>query len=470
MLKKTKIIATLGPASSDKHKIEKMILGGVDIFRLNFSHGLYKDHQKNINLIHFLSKKFKKPIAILADLCGPKIRIGDFLDGKIELKHNQKFILTTEKCIGDQNKVFINYKNIINEAKAGEIILLDDGKIELRIDKVVKNELICHVVFGGELSSRKGANFPQSSLKISSLTEKDKEDLKFIIKNKIDFIALSFVRTSKDILELKNILKKLKSDIEVIAKIETREAVKNIDEIIKESYGVMVARGDLAVEVGAEQVPIIQKNIVQKCNNLGKPVIIATQMLESMIKNPVPTRAEVSDVANAILDGADAIMLSAETASGNFPIKSVEAMSRIARHIEQNFDYKSFLKNYHIVSNIISDSVSYAVSNVAYNIDAKVIVALTETGYTPQMITRFRIKQPILALTPNKNTYNKLALVFGCYPFIIKSFKNIEEVREVVKKIILKNNFAKKGEKIVICAGIPFGRSGSTNFLMGEIL
>jgi pyruvate kinase len=472
MLKKTKIVSTIGPATTNQELIEKMALAGMNVCRLNFSHGSYDEHKQRINLIRKTSEKIKKPIAILMDLCGPKIRIGDFKEGKVELKHNHKFVLTTKKIIGNENEVFINYKNIVNEVKPGEIVLLDDGKIELKIDKVLKDKLICHVVFGGELSNKKGANFPQSSLKISSLTSKDKKDLYFGVKNNVDFIAISFVRTANDILELKKLLKKLKAKAKIIAKIETKEAVKNIDEIIKESYGIMVARGDLAVEVGAEQVPIIQKNIIKKCNKLGKPVIVATQMLESMIKNPIPTRAEVSDIANAILDGADAVMLSAETASGNFPLKTVEVMARVARHTEENFNYKNLLKNKNSFSdsNLITDSISYAVANAGYNINAKVIVALTETGYTSQMISRFRIKQLILSLTPNKDTYNRLALIFGCYPYLIKPFKTIEEVKEQAKKIILENNLAKKGERFVISAGIPFGKSGSTNLLIADVL
>ncbi|MCS6789222.1 MAG: pyruvate kinase [Patescibacteria group bacterium] len=470
MFKKTKIVATIGPQTTDKEKIEKMILAGVNVFRLNFSHGSYKEHQLRINLIKKASLKLKKPVAILQDLCGPKIRIGNFINSKVFLKHNQKFILTTKKVVGDENRVFINYPNITKETKKGEIILLDDGKIELKIDKVKKNEIICHVIYGGELSNQKGVNFPQSHLKISSLTPKDIEDIKFGIKNNFDFIALSFVRTADDVLLLENILKKLKADIKIISKIETREAVKNIDDIIKVSYGIMVARGDLAVEIGAEQVPIIQKNIIKKCNNIGKPVIVATQMLDSMINNPVPTRAEVNDVSNAILDGADAVMLSAETAMGNFPIKTVEVMSRIIKHTEENFDYKKFLTNHHIVSDLITDSISYGAANVAHILSTKLIVALTETGETAKMISRFRVRQPILGLTPNKKTYNRLSLIFGCYPLIISKFKNIEQVKEVVKKNILKNNLAKKGDKIVIVAGIPFGVKGSTNLLMVEAL
>ncbi|MCL5004475.1 MAG: pyruvate kinase [Patescibacteria group bacterium] len=470
MTKKTKIIATIGPATENKIMMEKMALAGMNVIRLNFSHGSYAEHKNRINLARFVSQKINKPIAVLQDLSGPKIRIGDFYQENVELKNGKKFVLTTEKIIGDENKVFINYKNIADEIEKGATILLDDGKVELRVEKISGNKIICRVIIGGKIKGRRGVNFPGSCLKISSLTEKDKEDIKFGIKNKVDFMAISFVRTVNDILELKNILKRARADIKVIAKIETQEAVENIDEIIKEAYGIMVARGDLAVEVGAEQVPILQKMIVKKCNDAGKPVIIATQMLESMIKNPVPTRAEVNDIANAILDGADAIMLSEETTLGDFPLKTIEVMARVARHTEVNFNYEKLLENGHLTSKIITNSVSYAVANVAHNVGAKAIIALTESGGTAKMISRYRLKQPILALTPNSKTYNRLALSFGCYPYLINQFKDISEVVETAKKMVLKNKLAKKGEKIVISAGIPFGKSGSTNLLIAEIV
>ena len=335
------------------------------------------------------------------------------------------------------------------------------------MEKIVGNDIYCKVMVGGEIKGRRGVNFPGSYLKISSLTAKDKEDLKFGIENNVEYIAISFVRTSDDVLELKNILQKAKADkIKIIAKIETQEAIENLDAILEVSDGLMVARGDLAVEVGTEQVPILQKLIIQKCNDIGKPVITATQMLESMIENPVPTRAEVNDIANAILDGTDAIMLSEETTLGKFPVKVIEVMARVAKHTEENFDYEEILKHKHLTQKVVTDSVSYAVVNTAHSVDAKVILALTEFGLTPRMISRYKPKQPILVLTPNIKTCNQLALNFGCYSKIIKGFKNVENMIESAKKIVVENKMAKKGDKIVISAGIPFGKSGATNLLI----
>ncbi|MBI5306446.1 pyruvate kinase [Candidatus Wolfebacteria bacterium] len=470
MFKKTKIVATIGPATENKQTMERLVKAGMDVARLNFSHGSYIEHQNRIDLTREISGKTGKPIAVLQDLSGPKIRIGDFYKESIVLKNGQEFILTTGNCVGDEDKVFINYKNLPKEIKAGATILLNDGKNELRVKKISGNDIYCRVVVGGEIKGRRGVNFPGSYLKISSLTEKDKEDIKFGVKNKVDFMAVSFVRVSGDVLELKNILRKAKTDIKIIAKIETQEAVENIDEIINIADGVMVARGDLAVEIGAERVPILQKLIIKKCNNIGKPVIIATQMLESMIKNSVPTRAEVNDIANAILDGADAVMLSEETTLGNHPVEAVEVMARVAKHTEDNFNYEEVLKHNYLIQKNITDSVSYAVASVAHNVGAKAIVALTESGFTARMVSRYKPKQPVLALTPVLKTYNRLALNFGCYPQLIEPFNDIMEVIETAKKTVISEKIAKKGDKIVISAGVPFKKTGATNLLIVKIV
>src|SRR3989344_3407606 len=317
MFKKTKIIATIGPVTEDKKKMEQLAVEGMDMARLNFSHGSHEEHYQRVINARLVSHKLKKPIAVLQDLSGPKIRTGDFYKESVILKTGQKFIFTAEKCIGDENRVFINYKNLPREIKNGAPILLNDGKNEFKIEKIKGREIYTEIITGGEIKGRRGANFPGTMLKISSLTKKDKEDISFGIKNKVDFMAISFVRSASDVLELKKILTAAKADIKIIAKIETQEAIENIDEIINAADGILVARGDLAVEIGAEKVPLLQKIIIKKCNDKGKPVITATQMLESMIKNPVPTRAEVNDVANAILDGTDAVMLSEETTLGD---------------------------------------------------------------------------------------------------------------------------------------------------------
>lgn len=471
MFKKTKIIATIGPATENKKMMEQLSLAGMDVIRLNFSHGDYKEHLSRINLARNASQKFGKPIAVLQDLCGPKIRIGDFEKESIFLKNGKTFVLTTDNCVGDENKVFINYKNLPKEIKKGAIVLLNDGKNELRVEKISGNKIYCKIIVGGEIKERRGVNFPGSYLKISSLTGKDRKDVEFGIKNKVDFMAVSFVRTSDDILELKNILKKSGAEkIKIIAKIETREAIENISAIIEAADAIMVARGDLAVEIGAEQVPILQKMIIKKCNGAGKSTIIATQMLESMIKNPVPTRAEVNDIANAILDGADAIMLSEETTLGKFPLKAVEVMARVAKHTEENFDYEEILKHRHLYLKEINDSVSYAVVNAAHDIGAKLIVVLTEHGLTAKMISRYKPKQLILALTPNEKTYNQLALSFGCCPKLMKKISDVLDVINASKQIAVKSKLVKKGDKIIIAAGIPFGKSGGTNLLIAQTI
>lgn len=468
-MKRTKIVATIGPATENLKILEALAKAGMDVARLNFSHGSKEEHQNRFDIVRKVSVKTNKPIAVLQDLSGPKIRIGDFYKESVVLKNGGKIILTTKSCIGDENRVYINYKNLRKEIKKGAKILLNDGRNELRVEKISGNNIHCRIIVGGEIRGRRGVNLPGSHLKISSLTGKDKKDINFGVKNKVDFIAISFVRTPGDIIELRNILKKKKADdIRIISKIETQEAVDNIDKIIEVSDGVMVARGDLAPEVGAEQVPVLQKMIIKKCNIAGKPVITATQMMESMIKNPAPTRAEVNDVANAIFDGTDAVMLSEETTLGNYPVKSVEAMARIAEHTEENIAYKEILRNIYIVQKSVTDSVSYSVVNIAYNVSAKAIIALTESGLTARAISRCRPKQPILALTTNGHTFNQLSLSFGCQPQLIEGLKNIDNVIDIAKKIAVKSGFAKKGDKIIISAGIPFGRAGNTNLVLVE--
>ncbi|HLD62201.1 MAG TPA: pyruvate kinase [Patescibacteria group bacterium] len=468
MFKKTKIVATIGPATEERKILESLTLAGLDAVRLNFSHGDFAEHQKRLDSVRFVSKKIGKTIAVIQDLGGPKIRIGDFYKSSIVLKNGQSFILSTEKCAGDENKVFVNYKNLPKELKKGSKILLNDGKNELRVEKISGSDIYCRVIVGGEIKGRRGVNLPGTFLKISSLTEKDKQDIKFGIKNKVDFIAVSFVRQAVDVIELKNILKKANANIKVIAKIETQEAIEMIDEIIAAADGILVARGDLAVEISPEKVPMAQKMIIKKCNAKGKPVITATQMLESMIRNPVPTRAEVNDIANAILDGTDAVMLSEETALGDFPLKAVEVMSRVAFYTEEGFNYGGERVKDNFSLEAIGDSVSFAVVNVARNIGASAIFALTESGFTARMISRCKPRQPVIALTPNKQTCNWLALSFGCYPRLINGFKDIAEVSEAAKKMALADKIAKKGGKIVISAGIPFGKAGTTNLLLAE--
>ena len=460
---KTKIVATVGPASSDEQILEKLIMSGLNVVRMNFSHGDFDTHQKVFDRVKSLSKKNNKRVALLQDLSGPKIRIGKINGGSALLKEGQKFTLTTEKILGNDKIVYVNYPKICKEIKKGYSVMIFDGKIHLKVLEIKDNKIICKVLVGGKISDNKGVNLPGANLTIKSLTKKDKSDIKFGIKNKVDFIAFSFVRTKKDVLELRNILKKSKSQAMIVSKIETMEAVENIDDILSVSDAVMIARGDLAVEIGAQNVPIVQKNIIKKANKLGKPVITATQMLDSMENSPVPTRAEVSDVANAIFDGTDAIMLSGETASGNYPVESVITMRQIAKATELARQKRQFVDLEK--SDDVIDAVTLSVVRVAETVNAKAIIALTESGLTARMISRFHAPYPIFSVSPNDTSCNQLILSYGVFPVNKKLSKNVDEFVSEITDFALSNKIAKKGEKIVLSAGMPFGKVGSTNTL-----
>lgn len=471
--KKTKIVCTVGPATGNEKMLNELVKAGMNVMRLNFSHGDFAEHQARVDNIKSIMVKTGKAVAVLQDLSGPKIRIGDFVKGSITLRSGQEFDLNINKIAGDERQVYINYPKIVKEVSIGQFILLQDGKKKLQVLNVTKNLVKCRVIIGGEIGGRRGVNLPGADLSIHSLTDKDKHDISFGLKNKVDYFALSFVRRPEDIIELRNILKRAKSSAGIIAKIETPQAVKNIDEIIKLSDGIMIARGDLAIEVPASEVPIIQKNIIKKCNMVGKPVITATQMLESMINSPLPTRAEVSDVANAILDGTDAVMLSEETTLGKYPVEAVEMMSKIAEDIEKDELHKELVCNKRKSTDHtenVADAICNEVVDIADRIKAKYIIALTESGYTARMISRYKPSQKILALTPNKSTHNKLILSFGCLPFVIPRFKTIIEVEKLIRKIILQNKLAKKGDKVVVLAGVPFGQSIDTNMLFVQAI
>lgn len=474
-MKKTKIVATVGPATESEVMLEKLVDAGLNVIRLNFSHGDFAEHQTRVDNLRKVIKKTGKTVAILQDLGGPKIRIGNFKTEFITLKKGQTFTLTTEDILGDKNIVSVNYPLLPKEVKKGHIIFLHDGKKKLEVVSVTGNKIVCKVLIGGDIKGRRGVNLPDSNLSIKSLTNKDLKDLEFGIKNKVDFIALSFVRRPSDIIELREILNKRKSDAGIIAKIETPQAIENIDEIIRLADGIMIARGDLAIEVPFEKVPSYQKMMIIKCNESGKPVITATQMLESMIKSPVATRAEISDVANAILDGTDAVMLSEETTLGEFPVEAVTVMKTIALEVESNYPERIIKR---IVSDIgsegeekISDSITSSVVKTAQDIGAKVIVALTDSGFTARMISRHKPSAKILAFTPNERTGNKLSLVFGCESVVVSRYETIEDVFKIVRSECLKKKIAKKGDRVVIVAGVPFNTKGlSTNMLVVEEL
>ena len=473
--KKTKIVATIGPTSSDEQLFTKMVKAGVDVVRLNFSHGDHKSHKKSVDMARRVSKKLDQPIAILQDLAGPKIRTGDFVGGEIVLKKGKKVTLTVKKIVGDENNIYVDYKCLPKEVVRGTKILLDDGRRELKVLNISGDDVLCRVIRGGVIKGRRGVSLPGVDLKTSSLTNKDLKDLEFGIKHSIDYFALSFVRTASDVKKLRAILNKRKSDAHIIAKIETVQAVKNINEIIEEADGIMVARGDLAVELAHEDVPLIQKDIIEKCNTVGKPVIVATQILESMIENPVPTRAEVSDVANSILDGTDAIMLSQETAFGKYPLEAVEVMTAVAKKVENNYLYrgKSLDNGFgseELRENVTADAITASAVRIARRVDAKIIVALTMSGFTPRMVSRYRPTQPVLALTANEKHLNKMVLYFGCYPKKIHKFNYVVDTTDDIREVILKNKLAKRGDKIVIIAGVPLARFSGTNLCLVEVL
>ncbi len=469
--KKTKIIATLGPSTSDQETILNLAKAGTNAFRLNFSHGKKEDHKVLLNAVKWAEKELDRPLPIILDLCGPKIRLGDLAEDEVVLSDGDSLIVSSGKFVGTKEKIAINYPNFSKEVKEGERVLIDDGKLELKVEFISQDgETTLRIISGGIIKGRRGVNLPDSDLSISSLTEKDKIDLDFAFENPVSYIALSFVRRPSDILELRKVMKEKNISAGIVAKIETKEAVSNLDEIIKLADAIMVARGDLAVEINPENVPILQKNIIQKCNQAGKLVITATQMLESMVSASSPTRAEVSDVANAILDGTDAVMLSQETAIGAYPVKAVQAMARIAVRLEgdvlhrQTIDWKLSRKGKGMD---VADAISHSVVSIAEEVKTPLILVLTESGFTGRMVSRFRPSQPIIVLTPNESVFRQLALFFGCYPVLIQKINHTSELFEWIKNFIPQiAEGVKIGDKITIASGVPFGHGSKTNSVM----
>ena len=465
MLRKrnTKIIATLGPSSSSPLKIHSLFQAGADIFRLNFSHGTHEDHRKRVFHIRQYEKRLGRPIAILGDLQGPKIRIGVFKKSYIILKNNQRFVLDLNPKEGDQNRVFLPHKEIFKSVKKNNKILIDDGKIVLNINKVLSDQIITEVLVGGKISNKKGVNIPETFIKMSSLTEKDVRDLKFCLDLSLDYIALSFVQKAKDINNLK---KYVGNQTGIMAKFEKPMAIKNMDEILQHCDAAMVARGDLGVEMPPEEVPIIQKKIVQSCRDFGIPVVVATQMLDSMIESPSPTRAEASDVATAVFDAADCLMLSAETASGKFPVESVEIMDRIIRGVENDNSYRQILESKQIkLEETTSDAISSAASQVVKTVLAKAIFTYTRSGATAKRAARERPTVPIIGLSPERITARQLALIWGVHTIHALEPRSFSGMIDNACELAKKEGIVKKGDYVVITAGAPIGVSGSTNNL-----
>ena len=475
-MKKTKIVCTIGPTSESRKVLTSLLKNGMNVARLNFSHGSYTEHKAKIDLLKEVSKDLEIPVAILLDTKGPEIRIKKFTKGEISLKRGQKFILTTRVVEGNNQEVGITYNALPEELKSGDIVLLDDGLIKLKVEKIEGKDIICIVKDGGILSNNKSINCPNMKMKLPAITKKDREDIKFGIKKNIDFIAASFVRKAQDVLDIRRVLEENNGEhIHIISKIENQEGINNIDAIIKVSDGIMIARGDLGVEIRPEKVPLVQKLIIKKCNEVGKPVITATQMLDSMIRNPRPTRAEVTDVANAIFDGTDAIMLSGETASGKYPIQALKTMVRIARTTENSTDYKEILKKNVAREVSVTNAISYATCTTAEELGASAIFTATSSGHTTRMVSKFRPSAQIIAFTSNPTVVNKLLLVWGVYPVCIdEKFHSTDEVFEISIKKALEMKLVNIGELVIITAGIPVGIAGTTNMIkvqsIGEIL
>ncbi|MFA7302543.1 MAG: pyruvate kinase [Candidatus Paceibacterota bacterium] len=467
--KRTKIVATIGPASSDPKTLEALIKAGMNVARINFSHGDHAEHGAKMQNIREVSAKLREPIAMLQDLAGPKVRIGDFEDGSITLVAGQKFTLSTLPTKGSSERVFIDYPHLHKEVKKGDVIMLDDGRRKLVVQGVRGTDVVTTVVTGGTIKGRRGVNAPGAFRKVEPITKKDKLDLAFGLSEKVDYVALSFVRRAEDVKKLRALITKLspKHIPGIISKIETPEAVADIDAIIAASDGIMVARGDLAVEVSAEQVPFLQKQIIRACVAAGKPVITATQMLESMTASPVPTRAEVADVANAILDGTDAVMLSEESALGKYPLEAVKMMATIARETENQSTYRDLFKHFRTRNEYeLVDALGRAVAETAVRLQGRAIVALSEGGYTGRMIARHRPMQPIIVFTPHETTARRLALSFACHSYTVSSFSDLFAVIAESKSTILKEKLATKGDNIILVAGIPLGKGGNTNTMM----
>ena len=468
-MKKTKIIGTLGPASQDKKTVAAMTEAGMNVVRLNFSHGTHEDYAEKIRTIKEIREEKRIPLPILLDTKGPEFRIKAFKNNKIYLNEGDSFTFTTENVEGDQTRVSVSYEGICNDLQKGDKILLNNGLIVFKVTEVNAPNVHCVVEIGGELSSRKSMFFPDKELHLEFLSEQDKADLLFGIEQGVDFVALSFVSKAQDVLDAKDFLRENGGEyIDVIAKIENRAGVNNLLDIMNVSDGIMVARGDLGVEIPYEEIPDIQKYIISECRIHGKRVITATEMLESMIHNPRPTRAEISDVANAVYDGTSAVMLSGETAAGAYPVESVAAMSKILKHAEEHIEYIQMIDNFEI--NSTAEALSHSAATLAKDLNAKAIVVCTRTGSTARKVSRFRPNINIIGITTDIHAYRKLALSWGVLPAITDEYTSIDILFYFAKEIAKKSGIVKKGDTIVITGGTPNGKSGNSNLINVETI
>lgn len=467
-MRKTKIVCTIGPTSEKEEVLMDLVKAGLNVARLNFSHGSHEEHEVRINTIKKVRQELNRPIAIMLDTKGPEIRTRNFENGEAYLYAGQEFTITTRDILGNEKICSVTYEDLAKDLSIGDIVLIDDGLIELVVKKKINDtDLLCDVKNSGLIKNKKGINVPGVKIHLPALTDKDVDDIIFGIKQGVDFIAASFIRKASDVLTIRRILEENGAGhISIISKIENREGVDNIDEIISVSDGIMVARGDLGVEIPLEEVPLVQKELISKCNMAGKPVITATQMLDSMMRNPRPTRAEVSDVATAIYEGTDAIMLSGETASGSYPIEAVETMSKIAIMIEDSLDYKKILSNRYESSNYtITDSIGYATCRSCIDLQSAAIISATLSGYTAISISKFRPKSPIIATTQSEQVMRKLALYWGVYPIKTEKPHSTDDILEGSVNRALEEKLIKNGELVIITAGVPVGISGATNLM-----
>ncbi len=466
LFRKNKIVCTIGPASGSDQMIKKLALAGMNVARLNFSHGTYEQHATHIEAIRRVSSKLSLPLAILQDLPGPKIRTGELKEEAVWLKEGDDFTLTSKGIVGDEHVASVSLASLPNDVSPGNIIFLNDGAIKLEVASTTNSEIRCKVVVGGILTPKRGVNIPGVRLNVPSITDEDLSHLLFGLEHGVDFVALSFVREADDVRQVRQILQAKGAEVPLIAKIEKHEAVDNIDEIIAEADGIMVARGDLGVEIPLKRVPLVQKEIISKCNRVGKPVIVATQMLQSMIHSPFPTRAEVSDVANAILDGTDAIMLSGETAIGKYPKEATLMMRQIAIETEIALPYHRILsEKTETVIPQTDDAISYAACHIAEQLGAAGIIAYTTSGSTAQRVAKYRPKAPILAITPKDSVRRKLALYWGVHPYKVTEYASVEEMFEQGAQLAIRLGLAKRGDLVVVTAGVPLRVPGSTNML-----
>ncbi len=465
-MRKTKIVCTLGPASETKEIVAGLCKAGMNVARLNFSHNTHEYHQKRIDVVKEVREELGLPIAIMLDTKGPEYRIKTFEDGKILLSDGDRFIFTTDDIVGNRERVSVSYANLPEELSVGDTILLNNGLLAFLVDKIEGSSIYCEVLCGGELSDRKSMSFPGKVMNQPYLSEQDKKDIKWGVENSVDYIACSFVSDKQDLIDVRNYMHELGAEnIELIAKIENQSGVDNIDEICKYCDGIMVARGDMGVEIPFENLPAIQKKLITKCRMLGKRVITATEMLESMISNSRPTRAEISDIANAVYDGTSAIMLSGETAAGKYPIQAVKTMAKIAETTEGNIDYKKRFHNDDFQIRNMTDAISHSTCGMAIDIEAKAIVACSLSGMTARMVSRFRSPVPIIGLTTNENTWRKLAMSWGVIPAMCEKFTSTDVLFYTAKKIASKELGLTEKDRIVITGGDTTGHSGNTNLI-----